>query len=83
MIKLSFIWTKHQSKSTAAYLANKESETGIKCTPFNKISVKSPDASLIDFCTFVYKKEAQTSLFFYTNGIQEHKRTLENGVNLT
>ncbi|GFW80550.1 uncharacterized protein TNCV_2416521 [Trichonephila clavipes] len=43
----------HTSKSTAAYLAKKESETGIKCIRFDEMHVKSPYASAMDFCAFV------------------------------
>ncbi|GFX40857.1 uncharacterized protein TNCV_3760781 [Trichonephila clavipes] len=42
----------HTSKSTATYLANKESETGIKCIPLDEMRVKLPYASLMDFCAF-------------------------------
>ncbi|GFW96636.1 uncharacterized protein TNCV_2846931 [Trichonephila clavipes] len=48
----------HTSKSIAAYLAKKESETGIKCIPFDEISVKSHDASPTDFCAFGLLKRA-------------------------
>ena len=42
----------HTSTSTTAYLAKKESETGIKCIPLDEIPVKSPDASPMDFRAF-------------------------------
>ncbi|GFV57229.1 hypothetical protein TNCV_4465671 [Trichonephila clavipes] len=60
LIKLSFIWTKPlvTSKSTAAYLAKKESQTGIKCIPFYEIRGKSPYASVMDFCDFGLLKRA-------------------------
>ena len=48
----------HQSKSTTVYLAKKESETGIKCIPFDEIPVKSSDASPIDFCVVGLLKQA-------------------------
>ncbi|GFW95429.1 uncharacterized protein TNCV_1721311 [Trichonephila clavipes] len=45
----------HTSKSTAAYLAKKESETGINYIPFDDIvRVKSPYASVMDFCAFSF-----------------------------
>ncbi|GFV76089.1 uncharacterized protein TNCV_4671781 [Trichonephila clavipes] len=44
--------SRHTSKSTAPYLAMKESETGIKCFPFDEICVKSPYTFAIDFCAF-------------------------------
>ncbi|GFX06191.1 transposable element Tcb1 transposase [Trichonephila clavipes] len=46
----------HPSKSTAAHLAKKESKPEIKCIPLNEILVKSPDASSIDFSSFVLVK---------------------------
>ncbi|GFU87782.1 hypothetical protein TNCV_3229431 [Trichonephila clavipes] len=55
LIKLSFQMDKasgHTSKSAAVYLAKKESETGIKCIPFDEICVKSSDASPMYFCAF-------------------------------
>ncbi|GFX34187.1 uncharacterized protein TNCV_2893941 [Trichonephila clavipes] len=42
----------HTSKSTAAYLAKKESETEIKHILFDEIRVKSTYASPINFCAF-------------------------------
>ncbi|GFX89214.1 uncharacterized protein TNCV_1339131 [Trichonephila clavipes] len=45
------------SKSTATYLAKKESETGIKCIPFDEIRVKSPNTSLMDFCVLSLLKQ--------------------------
>ncbi|GFS83785.1 uncharacterized protein TNCV_611151 [Trichonephila clavipes] len=48
----------HTSKSAVVYLAKKESEAGIKCTPLDEIHVKSPDASPLDFCAFVLLKRA-------------------------
>ncbi|GFV92361.1 hypothetical protein TNCV_3949711 [Trichonephila clavipes] len=45
-------------KSTAAYLAKKESKTGIKCISFDEIFVKSSDASSMDFCAFGLLKRA-------------------------
>ena len=48
----------HMSQSTTAYLAKKESETGIKYIPFDGIPVKSPDASPMDFCAFGLLKRA-------------------------
>ncbi|GFS52829.1 hypothetical protein TNCV_3122281 [Trichonephila clavipes] len=48
----------NMSKSTAAYLAKKESETGIKCVPFDEIPVKSHDTSPIDlFSSPVHSNE--------------------------
>ena len=44
----------HTSKSTSSYLAKENSLTRIKCIPFDEISVKSPNASLKDFCAFGY-----------------------------
>lgn len=43
---------------TAAYLAKKKSKTGIKCIPFNEITVKSFDASSVDFCACSLLKRA-------------------------
>ncbi|GFW72305.1 uncharacterized protein TNCV_703421 [Trichonephila clavipes] len=48
----------HLSRSTAGYLANKESKTGIKCILFDEIRVKSPHASAVDFCAFGILKRA-------------------------
>ncbi|GFV59020.1 uncharacterized protein TNCV_1814091 [Trichonephila clavipes] len=48
----------HTSKSTAAYLPKTESETGIKCIPFDEIGVKSLYASAMDFCAFGLLKRA-------------------------
>lgn len=48
----------HTSKSTAAYLSKKGSETGRKCIPFNKIPVKSSEASPIDICASGLLKRA-------------------------
>ncbi|GFT57170.1 hypothetical protein TNCV_1691841 [Trichonephila clavipes] len=48
----------HTSMSTAAYLAKKGPETGIKCAPFDKIRVKSFYASTINFCAFGLLKPA-------------------------
>ncbi|GFW37488.1 uncharacterized protein TNCV_860951 [Trichonephila clavipes] len=48
----------HMSKSTTAYLAKKESETGIKCIPFDEVRVKSPYASAMDFCVLGLLKRA-------------------------
>ncbi|GFX17514.1 hypothetical protein TNCV_3411141 [Trichonephila clavipes] len=42
----------YMSKLTAAYLANKESETETKCIPFVEISVKLSDVSSFNVCTF-------------------------------
>ncbi|GFV54757.1 uncharacterized protein TNCV_3844761 [Trichonephila clavipes] len=42
----------HTSKSTAAYLTKKESETGLKCIPFDEIRVKSPYTYPMDFFAF-------------------------------
>ncbi|GFV99550.1 uncharacterized protein TNCV_5079141 [Trichonephila clavipes] len=42
----------HTSKSTATYLAKKESETGMKYIPFDEIHIKSPYASAMNFCAF-------------------------------
>ena len=55
LINLSFVQTKpnETSKSTVAYLAKEESETGIKCIPFNDMLVKAPDASPMDFCALL------------------------------
>ena len=39
----------HTSKSTMAYLAKKDSETGIS---FDEKPVKSPNTSPVDFCAF-------------------------------
>ncbi|GFX82530.1 hypothetical protein TNCV_2166781 [Trichonephila clavipes] len=46
------------SKSTAAYLANKESETGIKCILINETYVKLPYASAMNLCAFGLLKRA-------------------------
>ncbi|GFS98952.1 hypothetical protein TNCV_3896421 [Trichonephila clavipes] len=61
LIMLSFIWTKPlvTHLSHAAYLAKKESETGTKCIPFDKIPVQSPYAAAIDFCAFGLLKGAR------------------------
>ncbi|GFW44624.1 hypothetical protein TNCV_4481691 [Trichonephila clavipes] len=48
----------HTSKSTVIYLANNESEIGIKCIPFDEIPVKSPGASPMDLCAFGLLKRA-------------------------
>lgn len=48
----------HTSKLTFVYLAEKQSEIGIKFTPLNEIPMKSPDASPIDFCAFGLSKRA-------------------------
>ncbi|GFX54213.1 hypothetical protein TNCV_2338471 [Trichonephila clavipes] len=40
------------SKSTVAYSAKKGSETGIKCTQFVELPIKSPDTSPMNFCAF-------------------------------
>ncbi|GFU01904.1 uncharacterized protein TNCV_1523991 [Trichonephila clavipes] len=48
----------HTTKSIAAYFAKKESETGIKCIPFDETHVKSPYTSAMDFCAFVLLKLA-------------------------
>ncbi|GFV78836.1 uncharacterized protein TNCV_4079361 [Trichonephila clavipes] len=42
----------HTSKSTAACLGKKESETGIKCIPFDEVREKSPDAFSVNYCAF-------------------------------
>lgn len=44
-------------KSTAAYLAEKESKTGLISVPLTVIAIKSPDGSM-DFCAFVLLKRA-------------------------
>ncbi|GFY18670.1 hypothetical protein TNCV_2398941 [Trichonephila clavipes] len=65
----------HMSKSTATYLAKKESETGIKCIPFDEILVKPFGVSPKDFCDFDLLKRAL--------GKQQRKTlelTLENGL---
>ncbi|GFU65219.1 hypothetical protein TNCV_2134241 [Trichonephila clavipes] len=46
------------SKSTAAFLAKKESETGIKLIPFHETPAKSPNASSTEFCAFGLLKRA-------------------------
>ncbi|GFW45239.1 hypothetical protein TNCV_4733471 [Trichonephila clavipes] len=49
--ELSFIWTKPLvTRLTNAYLSKKESEKGVKCTPFHEMRVKTPYASAMDFC---------------------------------
>ncbi|GFS61480.1 uncharacterized protein TNCV_4312031 [Trichonephila clavipes] len=48
----------HMSKSTAAYSAKKESETGINCIIFDETHVKSPCVSEMDFCAFALLKRA-------------------------
>ncbi len=53
------------SKSTAAYLPNKESEIGIKCILFNEIPVKPPDTSPIDFCAFSLLKQATVCFWLH------------------
>ncbi|GFV96414.1 uncharacterized protein TNCV_2869911 [Trichonephila clavipes] len=45
-------------KLTAAYLAKEESETRIKCIPFDEIRIKSPYLSAMDFCAFGLLKRA-------------------------
>ncbi|GFU83606.1 uncharacterized protein TNCV_1886411 [Trichonephila clavipes] len=48
----------YTSKSTATYLPKKESETGIMFFLFDKIPVKSPDTSSMEFCAFGLIKPA-------------------------
>ncbi|GFW24500.1 hypothetical protein TNCV_607411 [Trichonephila clavipes] len=42
----------HTSKSTADYVAKKESEALITSVPLDEISIKSPNASSMDLCAF-------------------------------
>ncbi|GFW21733.1 uncharacterized protein TNCV_2529321 [Trichonephila clavipes] len=42
----------HTSKSTAAHLAKKETERGLKCIPLDEMRVKSPYVSAMDFWAF-------------------------------
>ncbi|GFT97619.1 RNase H domain-containing protein [Trichonephila clavipes] len=46
------------SKSTTAKIAKKHSETGIKCTSFDEIPVKSLETSPLDFWAFGLLKRA-------------------------
>ncbi|GFV12951.1 hypothetical protein TNCV_3174861 [Trichonephila clavipes] len=62
------------STSIAAYLPKKESDAGIKCIPFDEISVKSHFASLMDFCDFRFIKTN-----FRKTASKNTERTLENG----
>ncbi|GFV84125.1 uncharacterized protein TNCV_3037871 [Trichonephila clavipes] len=48
----------HTSNSTTIYLEKKEPETEINLIPFDEISVNSPYASVMDFCTFELLKPA-------------------------
>ncbi|GFS65560.1 uncharacterized protein TNCV_2469421 [Trichonephila clavipes] len=50
--------TSHMSHSTAAYLAKKESKTGIKYIPLDERPVKSPDAFPMNFYAFGFLKQA-------------------------
>ncbi|GFX91186.1 uncharacterized protein TNCV_1246011 [Trichonephila clavipes] len=48
----------HTFESTAAYLEKKESETEIKCIPFDEIPVTPLAFSPMDFCAFGLLKKA-------------------------
>ncbi|GFX24119.1 hypothetical protein TNCV_2436121 [Trichonephila clavipes] len=61
----------HTSTSIAVYLAKKESETGIKNTPFDEIPVKSPDGGLM--CFRLIKRSLRKTASKNT------ERTLESG----
>ncbi|GFY05210.1 hypothetical protein TNCV_2206561 [Trichonephila clavipes] len=67
----------HTSKSNAVYLAKKESETGIKCIPFDEISVKSTDASPINFYAYSLLKQVLEKR--HPRTLNGHKITVQAG----
>ncbi|GFV73033.1 hypothetical protein TNCV_3951741 [Trichonephila clavipes] len=56
--KLRFIWPKSHVYVKCPYIAKKESETGIRCTKFDEIPAKSPDASPMNCYAFGLLKSA-------------------------
>ncbi|GFW86040.1 hypothetical protein TNCV_1968481 [Trichonephila clavipes] len=70
----------HKSKSTAAYLAKKDTETVIKCFPFDEIRVKSPYASVMNFCAFGLLKRTLEKWHLRTHRMDFGKRFKRNGL---
>ncbi|GFV37174.1 hypothetical protein TNCV_1720961 [Trichonephila clavipes] len=54
------------SEPIIAYLTKDESETGIKCIPFEEIRVKSSYVSPMAFCAFGLLKRALEKLYSRT-----------------